>query len=35
MFGINFSEEDWYGSRQAAFEEIAKAWLEAHHIPYA
>ncbi len=27
-------EEDWYGFRQAAFEEIAKAWLEAHHIPY-
>jgi hypothetical protein len=27
-------EEAWYGFRQAAFEEIAKAWLEAHHIPY-
>jgi hypothetical protein len=27
-------EEDWYGFRQSAFEEIAKAWLEAHHIPY-
>jgi len=27
-------EEDWYGLRQAAFEEIAKAWLGAHHILY-
>ncbi|OGB94021.1 MAG: hypothetical protein A3G35_08640 [candidate division NC10 bacterium RIFCSPLOWO2_12_FULL_66_18] len=27
-------ENDWHGFRQAAFEEIAKAWLEAHHIPY-
>jgi hypothetical protein len=27
-------EEDWYGFRQAALEEIAKAWLEAHHVPY-
>ncbi len=27
-------EEAWSGFRQAAFEEIAKAWLEAHHIPY-
>jgi hypothetical protein len=27
-------EEDWYSFRQSAFEEIAKAWLEAHHIPY-
>jgi hypothetical protein len=27
-------EEEWYSFRQVAFEEIAKAWLEAHHIPY-
>ena len=27
-------EEDWYAFRQAALEEIAKAWLEAHNIPY-
>ena len=27
-------EEDWYAFRQAALEEIARAWLEAHHIPY-
>ena len=27
-------QDDWYGFRQAAFEEIARAWLEEHHIPY-
>ena len=27
-------EDAWYGFRQVAFEEIARAWLEAHHIPY-
>lgn len=27
-------QDDWYGFRQTGFEEIAKAWLEAHHIPY-
>jgi len=27
-------EEDWYAFRQAALEEIARAWLEAHNIPY-
>jgi hypothetical protein len=27
-------EEDWCAFRQAALEEIAKAWLEAHNIPY-
>ncbi len=26
--------DDWYGFRQAAFEEIARAWLEAHNIRY-
>lgn len=27
-------QDEWYGFRQAAFEEIARAWLEEHHIPY-
>lgn len=27
-------QDHWYGFRQVAFEEIAKAWLEEHHIPY-
>jgi hypothetical protein len=27
-------EEGWYSFRQAAFEEIARAWLKAHDIPY-
>jgi len=27
-------EEDWYGFRQTALEEIAKAWLESHSIRY-
>ena len=27
-------EEDWYAFRQAALEEIARTWLEAHDIPY-
>ena len=27
-------QDDWCGFRQAAFEEIAKAWLEAHSIRY-
>lgn len=27
-------EEDWYGFRQSTFEGSAKAWLEAHNIPY-
>ena len=27
-------QDDWYGFRQAAFEEIARAWLEVHNIPY-
>jgi uncharacterized protein UPF0158 len=26
--------DDWYGFRQAAFEEIARTWLEAHNIRY-
>lgn len=26
--------ERWYAYRQAAFEEIAKDWLETHEVPY-
>jgi hypothetical protein len=31
QFGIL---DDWYAFRQEAFEEIARAWLEAHNIRY-
>jgi hypothetical protein len=27
-------EKDWYRHRDAAFERIAKDWLEAHDVPY-
>lgn len=27
-------EEEWFGFRQSAFEEIAKGWLEAHDLLY-
>jgi hypothetical protein len=28
-------EEAWFAFRETAFEDIAKAWLESHGIPYA
>ena len=28
-------EQAWFDFREAAFEDIAKDWLEAHGIPYA
>ncbi len=27
-------EDEWFRYRAAAFERLAKEWLEAHHIPY-
>jgi Uncharacterised protein family (UPF0158) len=28
-------EDSWYPYRQAAFEQVAKEWLEEHKIPYS
>ena len=28
-------EEAWFAFREAAFEDIARDWLESHGIPYA